>query len=158
MGFRLKHSNKTQMYYSHGRANVFSVLFGILPRRESGRLRPDTGGARYGRSMSFINSDLLCLDRLLFRTRIDPSQRMSPMSTTCNASGTKCDASGVTWKPARRDIARTREIPDGCLIARRGEGSAPSPRMGNYFTKRTTIKNVNNASDSINATPISIAN
>jgi hypothetical protein len=59
---------------------------------------------------------------------------------------------------AGRDIARTPEIPDGCLIARRGEGLVPSPRMGNYFTKRTTIKNVNSASDSINATPISIAN
>ena len=26
MAFRLKHSDKTQMYYSHGRAKVFSFL------------------------------------------------------------------------------------------------------------------------------------
>src|SRR5271165_2043728 len=39
-----------------------------------------------------------------------------------------------------------------------GRPSARSPHLGNYFTKTNTIKNVNSASDSINATPISIAN
>jgi hypothetical protein len=33
MAFRLKHSDKTQMYYSHGRAKVFSFFL----RRVAGK-------------------------------------------------------------------------------------------------------------------------